>query len=99
MVAYEWLCGEPVPRFQDLYRRLNLTWSPEAERFLRAADTDADPSTYSMRRPTALQIDKWKQRLSSEDIEACRRFVEPFGLPYYPGFEPRVGSMSGDRLE
>jgi hypothetical protein len=76
-----------------------MTWSEGAERFLRAADTDADPRTYSMRRPTARQIDKWKQRVDPADVEACRRFVEPFGLPYYPGFEPRVGSMSGDLAE
>ena len=88
-----------MPRFQDLYLRLDLEWSVAAERFLRAADTDADPGTYSMRRPTARQIDKWKQRLGREDIEACRRFVEPFGLPYYPGFEPGVSSFSGDLSE
>ncbi len=99
MVAYEWLCADPVDRFQDLYRRLAMTWTPAAERFLRAADTENDPGTYSMRRPTARQIDKWKGRLAPEDIDACRRFVEPFGLPYYPDFEPRVGSFSGDRPE
>ena len=44
-----------------------------------------------MRRPTARQIDKWKQGLTRDEIEACRRFVEPFRLPYYPSFEPRVG--------
>jgi hypothetical protein len=99
VVAYEWLCGDPVVRFQDLYRRLDMTWSDEAEGFLRTADTDANPGTYSMKRPTARQIDKWKQRIEREDVEACRRFVEPFGLPYYPGFEPRVGSISGDRSE
>jgi len=99
VVAYEWLCGDPVPRYQDLYHRLDLDWSAGAERFLGAADTDADPGTYSMRRPTARQIDKWKKRLNREDIESCRKFVEPFGLPYYPGFEPRVGSISGDLPE
>jgi hypothetical protein len=49
-----------------------------------------------MTRPTAKQIDKWKQRLSAADVEACRRFVDPFGLPFYPGFEPYVSSFSGD---
>ena len=99
IVAYEWLCGDPLSRFQELYRRLDLTWSPGAETFLVASDSDADPRTYSTKRPTATQIDKWKQRLGPADIEACRRFVEPFGLPYYPGFESRVGSFSGDLPE
>jgi hypothetical protein len=99
IVAYEWLCADPITRFQDLYRRLDLRWTSRAERFIRASDTEADPGTYSMRRPTARQIDKWKQGLTRDDIEACRRFVEPFRLPYYPSFEPRVGSLSGDQRE
>ena len=57
------------------------------------------PGTYSMRGPTARQIDKGKERPRPEDVDACRRFVEPFGLPYYPGFEPGVGSFAGDRRE
>jgi hypothetical protein len=97
IVAYEWLCADPLRRFQDLYRRLDMTWTAGAERFIRAADTDNDLGTYSMRRPTAQQIDKWIVRLSREDVDACRRFVEPFDLPYYPGFAPHVGSFAGDR--
>lgn len=97
IVAYEWLCADPVPRFQDLYRRLDMTWTPAAERFIRTSDSETDGRTYSLRRPTATQIDKWKRGLSPDDVEACRRFVEPFGLPYYPAFEPWVGSFSGDR--
>jgi hypothetical protein len=95
IVAYEWLCGDPVPRFQALYGRLGLTWSRRAEGFLRKSDHEGDDRVYSLDRSTAKQIDKWKDRVSPEDIEACRRFVEPFGLPYYPGFDPAVGSFSG----
>jgi Sulfotransferase family len=97
VVAYEWLCADPVARFEELYRRLDLGWSRRAERFIRESDSEEDQRTYSMNRPTARQTDKWKARLSPEDIAACRRFVEPFGLPYYPGFEPYVSSMAGDQ--
>jgi hypothetical protein len=96
VVAYEWLCGDPVARFQDLYRRLDMTWTPAAERFIRGSDAEGDQATYSMTRPTAKQIDKWKRRLAATDVAACRRFVDPFELPYYPGFEPYVTSLSGD---
>ena len=91
--------ADPLPRFQDLYRRLDLTWTTGAGRFIRASDTDTDPRTYSTRRPTAEQIDKWRARVSPRDVDACRRFVEPFELPYYPGFMPHVGSVAGDRVE
>jgi Sulfotransferase family len=97
IVAYEWLCTDSVTRYQDLYDRLDLDWTQRAERFIRSSDTDADSRTYSLRRPTAAQADKWKTGLSHSDIEACRRFVEPFGLPYYPDFEPRVESFSGEK--
>ena len=99
MVAYEWLCAKPLPRFQDLYQRLDMTWTRGAGRFIRASDTDVDPRTYSTRRPTAQQIDQWKERLSPQDVDACRRFVEPFELPYYPDFTPYVASLGGDRAE
>jgi len=97
IVAYEWLCGDPVGRFEILYRRLGLTWSARAERFIRESDNEGDYRNYSLNRPTAKQVDKWKDRLSPEDIEACSRFVKPFGLPYYPGFEPYVVSFGGDQ--
>jgi hypothetical protein len=90
ILSYEWLCADPIGRFRELYHRLGMTWSVSAERFLRASDGEDDRRIYSLIRPTVAQIDKWKTRLSAEEIEACRRFVEPFGLPYYPGFEPYV---------
>lgn len=99
LLAYEWLCADPLPRFQDLYHRLDMSWTAGAGRFIRASDTDTDPRTYSTRRPTAQQIDRWKARVSPQDVDACRRFVEPFELPYYPGFTPHVGSFAGDRAE
>jgi hypothetical protein len=97
IVSYEWLCGDPVTRFQTLYRLLGMAWTSRAERFIRASDAGDDQRTYSMNRPTAMQVDKWKAHLSGEDIEDCRRFVEPFGLPYYPGFQPGVSTMRGDQ--
>ena len=96
IVAYEWLCADPVGRFEGLYRRLGLEWSPKVERFLRHSNSEGDDRTYSTKRPTAKQIDQWRDRLSPDDVEQCRRFVEPFGLPYYPGFEPHVKRFSGE---
>ena len=90
VVAYEWLCEDPVARFRTLYRRLGLRWSRNAERFLRAADRAGDTGAYSLNRSAAAQIDGWKRRLAAEEIAACRRFVEPFEVPYYPNFEPRT---------
>ena len=88
IVPYEWLCGDPVSRYQELYDRLGLTWNARTKRKVRSTNAEGDNKTYSLSRPTARQVDGWKERVKPEEIEACRRFVEPFGLPYYPDFEP-----------
>lgn len=62
---------------------------------MRETNTEGDNLVYSLHRPTAIQVDRWKERVAPEEIEACRRFVEPFGLPYYPDFEPYVETFSG----
>jgi hypothetical protein len=95
VVAYEWLCGDPVARFEELYRLLGLDWSATTGQRVRETNSEGDNLVYSLNRPTAFQVDRWKERVSPEDIEACRRFVEPFGLPYYPEFEPYVETFSG----
>ena len=90
VVAYEWLCADPMTRFQELYAQLGLAWNHHVERFLKSSDRSGDTQPYSLNRPSEMQIDKWKQRLTRGEIDACRQFVEPFELPYYPGFEPRT---------
>lgn len=40
LVSYESLVKDPIAGFNDLYSRLGLTWSPEAERRVRAATTE-----------------------------------------------------------
>jgi hypothetical protein len=97
IVAYEWLCGDPAVRFEELYRLLGMTWSEWTARRVRQTNAEGDNLVYSLNRPTAVQVDRWKDQVRPEEIEACRRFVEPFGLPYYPGFEPYVTSFGGDQ--
>jgi hypothetical protein len=96
IVAYEWLCGDPVQRFRGLYRRLELDWTAAAESFLTTANHQGEGWAYSLHRVAARQVDGWRPRLTQGEIDACRRFVEPFELPYYPGFEPEVASVTGD---
>ena len=95
IVAYEWLCGDPAERFAEIYRQLGMTWNARAERRVRQTGADGDNLVYSLNRPTSIQVDRWKERVTSEESEECRRFVEPFGLPYYPDFEPYVETFSG----
>ena len=75
---------------------MGMEWTPEAERGIGKGDVEGDTMTYSLNRPAAIQVDRWKDRVTSEEIESCRQFVEPFGLPYYPDFEPYVETFSGE---
>ncbi len=96
IVAYEWLCADPLARFEQLYELLDMEWTAEAERGIRKGNVEGDSMTYSLHRPAAVQVDRWKDRVGPEEIASCRRFVEPFGLPYYPDFEPYVETFSGE---
>jgi hypothetical protein len=95
VVAYEWLCGDPVARLEEVYRQLGMDWSTRTGQRVRETSSESDNLVYSLNRPTTFQVDRWKERVSQEDLEECRRFVEPFGLPYYPEFEPYVDTVSG----
>jgi len=87
VVQHEWLCGDPAPRFRRLYDRLGLTWTADSDRFVSESD-QADDEVQSMRRSARDEIDRWKHELHPAEIAACRRVVERFDLPWYPGFEP-----------
>jgi sulfotransferase family protein len=98
IIGYEWLCANPVSHFQELYGRLGLRWTERPRSFLVQADHGGDDRPYSLARQSEAQVDIWRQRLSAEEVAQCRRFVEPFGLPYYPDFDPRGGDADIGRL-
>jgi hypothetical protein len=95
IVTYEWLCGDPLERFRELHGQLGLDWSSGAEQFLARSNREGTGWAYSLERAAARQVDRWRPRLTQGEIDACRRFVEPFGLPYYPDFEPSADAVTG----
>lgn len=88
VVPFEWLCRDAPAHMRLLYDRLGLAWTPKAEAFVapKSAGVDGDP--YSLRRDSHAQIDKWRQSVAQRDIDACRAFAAPFGLPVYDDFDP-----------
>lgn len=88
IVPFEWLCRDAPSHMRLLYDRLDLSWTAKAEAFVSAerGRTDGDP--YSLDRDSRAQIDKWRNSVSQRDIDACRAFAEPFGLPVYDDFDP-----------
>ena len=76
IVAYEWLCGDPLPRFQELYRRLDLTWSPGAETL---------PLGLRQRRRSSHLLDATAYRHTDRQMEAAARSRGHRGVPAVRG--------------
>jgi hypothetical protein len=69
-VSHESLCADPTGGFQQIYSDLGLPWTDEAERFVRESNR---PGTgYETARIAAEQPDRWKRRLSREQLEEIR---------------------------
>ncbi len=88
LVPFEWLCQNPTERFRLLFERLGLRWGDEAASFVDGHPDEHSDRPYSLKRDSEAQIDKWTAEVSAEDLAACRRFAEPFGLPFYENFDP-----------
>lgn len=88
VVPFEWLCADAPARMKDLADRLGLGWTDQSRAFVAPRRASADGDPYSLDRDTRAQIDKWRKSVSQRDIDACRAFAEPFGLPVYRDFDP-----------
>jgi len=83
VVFYKDLCANPVAEFQRLFRHFGLLWTKAMEQYVIERSTGHTSGLYSVRRNSVQQIDKWKQSMTSADVNAVRHYVEPFDLPFY----------------
>lgn len=79
IVRYEDLCADPIGAFRDLFDWCDLGWGAECQAFLEqslAEDADSD-GYHSLVRNPLIAANKWRDRMSSEDIATvvriCRR--------------------------
>ena len=79
-VSHESLCGDPIEGFRGLYAGLGLTWTDDADAFLRASDR---PGTgYSTARVAADQPHRWKRRLTPEQIRESWSLLSRIRAPW-----------------
>jgi hypothetical protein len=74
--THEHLCVDSVVRFRELATRLGLEWGDEAARFVEASDREG--SGYRTERRTADQPERWRQRLTDEQVERILATLERF---------------------
>jgi hypothetical protein len=73
---HEELCVDSPARLRDLAERLGLTWNDDADRFVR--DSDRDGAGFATTRVASEQPDRWRARLSDEDVDAIRTVLHAF---------------------
>lgn len=79
-VSHESLCADPPDRFRQIYAGLGLSWTDSAERFVR--DSNRPGKGYETARIAADQPDRWKQRLTSEQVQEIKALVSRIRAPW-----------------
>lgn len=85
-VKFEDVCDQPEPVAEDLYRRLNLEWTPAISESVRQMTSVHSDGFYETNRQAQSQIDKWQGSLSSDEVEIIRDSVRAYGTGLYDGF-------------
>lgn len=79
VVQHEDLCNAPGEGFDTLFERLGLTLGSEVEASL--AEHDQPDSGYATRRVASAQAERWKTRLSDEQVEMIRSTAGSLSVP------------------
>jgi hypothetical protein len=83
LLYYEDLCESPKSTFRSLFERFDIPWSEAVDQFITQKTSSEEPGTFSTGRITQKQIDKWRRRLSSDEVGQVYSMVAPFNLPFY----------------
>jgi hypothetical protein len=76
VARHEDLCVDSSSRLRELAERLGLTWNDAADRFVR--ESDRDGAGFATTRVASEQPDRWRARLSSDDVDAIRGVLRSF---------------------
>jgi len=76
-LQHERLCIDPEEGFRVAYDHLGLGWTEAAEKFLRSADRQGS-APYDVRRQASAEVDRWRTRLSREEVRIIRSVSDNF---------------------
>jgi len=77
-IDHEALCAAPVEILRPLYDQVGLTWTASVEAALTEADREG--AGYDTRRRRADQPDRWKERLSEEQLSSIEHVLDTTGV-------------------
>ena len=76
VARHEELCRDSVVELRLLATRLGVEWTDAAEEFVIGSDRAG--SGFATARIAAEQADRWRERLSPEDVDVIRRVLDQF---------------------
>ncbi len=88
VVRYEDLARQPESAFRKVYRFLGLDYNKRAQAAIQkstsAKATETDPRhPHKVHLNSRAAVQRWKQRLTPEEIARIRRWVEPTAAAFY----------------
>ncbi len=90
VVRHEDLSLDPVAGYRHLYTELGLNFTSGVERRILASSSSENPAelsrkkVHSVKLDSLANLDNWKRRLSSSEIDRIRRETEGVSYLYYP---------------
>jgi len=93
IVRHEDLSLDPVPGYRALYTSLGLEFTPRVEKTILNSSSSENPGELSRKRvhgfklDSRANLDNWKKRLTTEEIERVRTMTEDVSTLYYSNAE------------
>lgn len=92
-VRHEDLSRDPVPGYRELYKSLDLEFTPRVEKIILNSSNSENPIELSRKKAHGFKLDSranidiWKKRLSVEEIDRIRKMTEKISALYYSDAE------------
>lgn len=74
-MRYEDMCTDPIGEAKKYFSFAGLSWNDQTENFLQASTSKESTAYYSVYKNPEKSANKWKEKLSSDDINAIRSIV------------------------
>ncbi len=90
VVRHEDLSRDPVANFRQLYNELGLNFTPKVEKTILNSSSSENPTelakgkTHSVKLDSRANMDNWKKRLSTDELNRIRSVTEEVAQLYYP---------------
>ena len=93
VIRHEDLSRDPVPGYRDLYKLLELEFTPRVEKIILKASSSENPAEASRKRVHSVKLDSranigsWKKRMTAEEMDRIRKMTEEISPLYYSDAE------------